>query len=261
MSFDPAPAASALHAARLARGQLAPLDPAIAPGDEAAGAAVQRALALRMGVGAPAGFKIGATAVRMQEHLGIRHPAAGFLAADDVHASGAVLPYSAYVNVGVECELAVRLGRDLPPGPCTVEQAAAAVGEVFAAIEVVEGRYGELAAVGVPTLIGDQFFQAASVIGAPGPVAAGEAAGLAARIMIDGDERDRGVGADLLGEPMRCLAWLAGSPVAAAFGGLRAGQVVLLGSVTPPVWLAEVRPPVTVTVSFPPLPDVTLTLA
>ena len=33
------------------------------------------------------------------------------------------------------------------------------------------------------------------------------------------------------------LAWLAGSGAAEVFGGLRAGQLVWLGSVTPPVWL------------------------
>jgi len=33
------------------------------------------------------------------------------------------------------------------------------------------------------------------------------------------------------------LAWLAGSGAAEAFGGLMAGQVVWLGSVTPPIWL------------------------
>ena len=49
--------------------------------------------------------------------------------------------------------------------------------------------------------------------------------------------RGEGVGADLMGHPLNCLAWLAGSSVAAAFGGLQAGQVVMLGSVTPPIWL------------------------
>ena len=55
---------------------------------------------------------------------------------------------------------------------------------------------------------------------------------------MDGAVRGEGLGAELLGHPMQALAWLAGSTVAAAFGGLRAGQVVMLGSVTPPVWLA-----------------------
>ena len=46
--------------------------------------------------------------------------------------------------------------------------------------------------------------------------------------------------------------------MAEAFGGLKAGQVVMLGSVTPPVWLTG---PATVTVEFAPLPPVQLRLS
>jgi 2-keto-4-pentenoate hydratase len=60
-----------------------------------------------------------------------------------------------------------------------------------------------------------------------------------------------------MGGPMNCLAWLASSPVIAAFGGMKAGQVVMLGSVTPPVWLDG---PATVTVTFDSLPSVTVHL-
>jgi 2-keto-4-pentenoate hydratase len=51
---------------------------------------------------------------------------------------------------------------------------------------------------------------------------------------------------------MNCLAWLAASAVAAAFGGLRAGQVVMLGSVTPPIWLDG---PARVRVAFDGMPE------
>ena len=64
-------------------------------------------------------------------------------------------------------------------------------------------------------------------------------------------------GSDLLGDPMNCLAWLAASSVAEAFGGLKAGQVVMLGSVVPVIWLTG---PASVTVDFSPLPPVQVTL-
>ena len=80
---------------------------------------------------------------------------------------------------------------------------------------------------------------------------------LRGRILIDGVERDAGVTTDLMGHPFACLAFLANSPVAAAFGGLRAGQCVMLGSVTPPVWLEG---PASVTVVFDGLPPVTARL-
>ena len=239
--FDPVPAARALIAARDAWLPAGPLPAAIAPRDEAEAAAVQRAVAdLRHIV--PGGFKIGATGRRMQEYLAIDHPCAGFMAPADLHASGVELPFASFRNVAVECELAVRLARDLPPGPCTVAEARAAVGEVFAAIEIVENRYGappigDVQAVGTPTITADQMYHAAAVLGAPAADwPALDLIAIEGRALIDGVQRNAGRGAELLGDPLRGLAWLAGSAVAAAFGGLRAGHVVMLGSVTPPVW-------------------------
>ena len=60
-----------------------------------------------------------------------------------------------------------------------------------------------------------------------------------------------------LGGPMQALAWLAASAEAAAFGGLQAGQVVMLGSVALPVWLDR---PGRIEVLFPPLAPVLLDL-
>jgi 2-keto-4-pentenoate hydratase len=258
--FDPVPAAQALLAARAARQPVVPLPPGTAPRDEAEAAAVQRAMADQLGV-VLGGFKIGATGRRMQEYLGIDHPCAGFMAAPDLHPSGADLPFAVFRNLAVECELAVRLAHDLPPCPCSVDQARAAVGELFAAIEVVENRYGappvgDVKAIGTPTLTADQFYHAAAVLGAPPTDWRGlDLIAIEGRALLDGAEKNAGHGGELLGDPMRGLAWLAGSPVAAVFGGLRAGQVVMLGSVTPPLWIAA---PGTVEMRFGGLPPVSV---
>ncbi len=250
--------AEELLASRRAHQKLEPLPQGLGPADEEAGVAVQHALAARLGALPPAGFKIGATAAHMQAYLGLSGPVAGFMAASGVHASGIRLAYADFQSPGVECELVVRLAHDLPPGPCDPEHAAAAVGAVSAGIEIVENRYADLKAFGVPALIADQVFHAAAVIGAG--VTGWQKLDLktiAGRILVNQAERGRGKGAELMGDPMAALAWLAGSRLAAGFGGLRAGQVVMLGSVTPPIWLLG---PATVEVSFPPLPPVFLTL-
>lgn len=256
--FDPDPAAANLYESRQRRGRVTPLPKDIAPQTEAEGAAVQRALAHRIGAVTLGGFKIGATAKRMQDYLGLSGPAAGFMAIDNIHRSGVHLQFGDFVRPGVEGELAVRLARDLPAGPCSPEQAADAVGELMAGIEIVENRYGELLELGVPTLIADQVFHAACVLGEPAENwRTIDLLTLPGRLIVDGQQRDEGVGADLMGHPMNCLAWLAGSSVAHAFGGLKAGQVVMLGSVTPPVWLTS---PAGVTVDFSPLPVVQVRL-
>jgi 2-keto-4-pentenoate hydratase len=259
-SYQPDKAAAVLHGSRQRREQLATLAKDITPRTEVEGAAVQHALARRLGATSPGGFKIGATAKRMQDYLGLSGPAAGFMAVGNIYRSGVDIRLAEFVRPGVECELAVRLARDLPPGPCLPEQAADAVGELMAGIEIVDNRYGELLELGVPTLIADQVFHAACVLGEPGVQdwRTLDIRGLRGRLIVDGHQRDEGVGADLMGHPMNCLAWLAGSPVAAAFGGLKAGQVVMLGSVTPPVWLTE---PASVTVDFSPLPPVQVSLS
>ena len=251
--FRPHEAATLLYRARRARPRvpLGRLPPGLHPESLEQGVATQLALAELMGAAGPAGFKIGATAPRMQEYLGLSGPAAGFMAADGLHGSGSTLAISPFLLPGVECELAVHLGRDLPPGPCTPDQARDAVDEQMAAIEIVENRYADLAAFGAPAMIADQVFHAGAVIGAPYPGWRDlDLEALAGRLLIDGEERDRGLGRDLLGGPMRALAWLAGSAEVAAFGGLKAGQIVMLGSVCPPIWLDG---PARIEVSFPPL--------
>jgi 2-keto-4-pentenoate hydratase len=257
--FDPVPAAKVLRGVRRDRVVVSGLPAAIAPRTSAEGAAVQYALAELAGAVPPVGFKIGATGKRMQVYLGIDAPIAGFMQAEDVYRGHAELRFADFIKPGVECEVAVRLARDLPPGPCSLEQALAAVGDFFAGIEIVENRYGDLKALGTPTLVADQMYHCAAVIGDRHGLdwRALDIGALRGRISLEDGTTDEGVTTDLLGHPLAGLAWLAGSAEAAAFGGLKAGQVVMLGSVTPPVWLSG---PAMVTVAFPPLPPVTVRL-
>jgi 2-keto-4-pentenoate hydratase len=258
MSFDAAPAAKALFQIRLDRTEVT-LPTAIAPATAAEGASVQFALAGMVGAVPPAGFKVGATGKRMQDYLQIDTPVAGFMRREDVYHSHAELRFADFMRPAVECEVAVRLAKDLPPGPCTPDQALAAVGEFFAGIEIVENRYGDLKQLGMPTLLADQMYHCAAVIGDRPEVdwRSLDIGALHGRISLHDATTDQGVTSDLMGHPLHCLAWLAGSAEAAAFGGLRAGQVIMLGSVTPPIWLSG---PASVTVSFPPLSKVTVRL-
>jgi 2-keto-4-pentenoate hydratase len=257
MVFDPVPAAQALRQMRLDRGLVGALPGGIAPRTEAEGAAVQVALASMAGALPPCGFKIGATGKRMQDYLGISAPIAGFMQEADIYHGHAELRFDDFIKPGVECEVAVRLARDLPPGPCSLQQALAAVGDFFAAMEIVENRYSELKDLGTPTLLADQMYHCAAVIGDRHDVDWWklDVAALRGRISVADGVADEGVTSDLLGHPLNGLSWLAGSAEAAAFGGLKAGQVIMLGSVTPPVWLTG---PASVTVSFPPFPAVTV---
>ncbi|WP_144185878.1 2-keto-4-pentenoate hydratase [Elioraea rosea] len=262
--IDPHTAAAALQEARRARRTLAPLG-AIAPTTEEEGYAAQAALAKAEGSVPPAGFKVGATARAMQDYLGVGAPAAGFMARENLHPSGFATRFGDWVAPGTECEIALRLGADLPftGSPPSREEAARAVAAVLPAIEIVEQRYADMRAVGTPTLIADQFFHGGAVLGpetrfSPEALAAGALRELAGAMRIDGRLFGEGKGADLLGDPLEVLRFLAASGAAKAFGGLRAGQVVMCGSVTPPAWLEG---PAEVEVVFATLGAVTVRFA
>ena len=122
--------AGLLRRARLDRTLVLPMPGA--PRTVQEGALAQVALARLVGAPVPAGFKIGATGRRMQEYLGLSGPAAGFMEAGNVYRGSADLRFASFIKPGGECEVAVRLSRDLPFKAYALEDVADAVGEVIA---------------------------------------------------------------------------------------------------------------------------------
>jgi 2-keto-4-pentenoate hydratase len=234
-------AAQIIANARRNRTALASLAVELAPNDEADGYLIQRAVhdLLLPYAGAIVGYKIGCTSPVMQRYLDIPHPCGGGVFEKGVYDSGVSLMAGDYVRVGVECEIAVRLARDLAPSeePFTAEWVGEAIDAYYPAIEIVDDRYIKWETLGAPTLVADDFFAAGCVLG--GPVARSAAPDLlrvAGRALINGSEAGRGTGADVLGHPHNALAWLA-NHLAAEGRGLYAGQIVLTGSLVKTIWL------------------------
>jgi 2-keto-4-pentenoate hydratase len=234
-------AAKAVASARRDLAPLQPLAAEIAPRDEADGYRIQEAVhaVLAAQVGPLVGYKIGCTSAVMQRYLGIPHPCGGGVFAKGVHSSGVSLRHGDYICVGVECEIAVRLARDLvQTGTAfTADTVADAIDAYHPAIEIVDDRYADWRTIGAPTLVADDFFAAGCVLGKP--VSRAAAPGLLDVVgvaFINGIEVGRGTGADVLGHPHAALAWLA-NHLAAQRKNLRAGQIVLTGSLVQTVWL------------------------
>jgi 2-keto-4-pentenoate hydratase len=209
--------------------------------------------------GEQAGWKIGCTTETMQEYLGIHEPAAGRIRASTVYTGPAAVPHAAYRRPGAECELAVRLGRELAAGaaPCDRATARAAIGSVLAAIEIVDDRYDDWAALDAASLTADDFFGAGCVLGREDvPWAALELAEVTASMSVNGVEIGSGRGADILGDPLAALIWLVNGP--ARQTGLAAGSIVLLGSVVQTHW---VEPGDVVTVENAPFGPISLTFS
>jgi 2-oxo-3-hexenedioate decarboxylase/2-keto-4-pentenoate hydratase len=246
-SLDPSDrhrrAAALIRDQRLARTPIGPLPDDCRPRDEREGYAVQEVLhglLAEAGQGPIVGHKIGCTTPVMQAYLGIANPCAGGVHATTVHQGHARVRHRDYVRVGVECEIAVRLGADLGPAGAPFDRArvAGAVAAVLPAMEIVDDRYRDYRALDVATLIADDFFNAGCVLGPP---VAGwreldlpEVTGVT---RLNGVEAGRGEGRAVMGHPFEALAWLAN--LRAGLGlGLRAGEFVLLGSVVETRWVS-----------------------
>ena len=234
--------AVAIFVAARQRGQRVPILPeACRPASLEDAYLVQAALNERLGgsLGSVCGRKIGCTTPVMQRYLRIAHPCAGALYEDRVHHVEATVPFAEHWRPGVECEIAVRLGRPLPAAdvPFDRRTVAAAVESCMAAIEIVDDRYDDFRALDAPTLIADDFFSAGAVVG-------GSAWGwreldlraLRGAMTINGVEVGTGIGADVMGHPFEALAWLANN-AAASGRPLAAGDIVLTGSIVETRWV------------------------
>jgi 2-oxo-3-hexenedioate decarboxylase/2-keto-4-pentenoate hydratase len=236
-----ADAAELLAATRLAHRPLERLPDRLRPADETEAYRLQAAVNERLaeaGLGALAGHKIGCTTPVMQAFLNIPNPCAGEVFASTVFRGEGTFRSADALRLGVECEIAVTLSRDIVE-PLTRSTAGDAVAAVHASIEVVDDRYEDYPTLGTPTLIADDFFNAGGVLGSG--VATWRDLDLeqiGGRMLINGDEVGRGRGADILGHPLEALVWLSWN--AAARGRpLRAGQFVTLGSLVATRWVGE----------------------
>lgn len=246
-------AAAALCESRLAGQRIGPLPATVRPKTISDAYAVQAALRRRLagsGRGSPAGYKIGCTTRVMQEYLEIDQPCAGTMYASLVSVGSIELELAAYARLGVECEIAVRLASALAPADAPHDEGMvkAAIAAWMPSLEIVEDRYEDYPSLGAPTLIADDFFHAACVVGpdAP-PEAAAEIGAAVGRLEIDGAEAGRGTGRDILGDPERALVWLA-NHLASRGETLPAGAIVTLGSVVKTVWIDR---PCMVAADFP----------
>lgn len=226
--------------ARLAAMPVPDLSEADAPQTLADGYAVQAALhryfCERTG-SALAGWKVGATTTGMQKYLGVDGPAYGRIMASSVYADAATVAAAGLCNPGIECEIALRIGADAEQKAYSRQTIGELIDAVMPAIEIVENRYDDFLARGTPMLIADDFFHKACVLGSP--VADWrdiDLASISGVTWIDGIEKGSGTGADVMGHPLEAVAWLANA-LAGHGERLRAGQIVLTGSVAPVIWL------------------------
>ena len=179
-----------------------------------------------------AGYKIGLTSKAMQEMCGISHPVHGAVLASRVHASGFEVSLGAHGRLGVEFEIAVRLGRDFPWSSADTPERSVVASHVDGtapALELVDDRNADYATMDAGSLVADNAWNAGIVLGAWSPLP-GDLAGRKGRLLVDGAQADEGTigaGAD---NPLASLAWLV-RELATRGQQLRQGMVVMCGSI------------------------------
>jgi 2-keto-4-pentenoate hydratase len=183
--------------------------------------------------GEPAGYKIGLTSARMQQMCNIDSPLAGVVLASRVLRSGVALSLDHYGRLGLEFEVCVRLGGDLPPQqrPFTKEEIAKSVDAVCAAVEIVDDRNADYSTLEALSLIADNAWNAGVVLG-DFTTSFGDLEAARGIVHVNGQEADRGHARDVLGHPFVPLTWLA-NHLAASGRGLKAGDIVMTGTVIP----------------------------
>ena len=184
------------------------------------------------GRGPTAGYKIGLTTPVMQRLCGVGEPCYGAIFAREVHHGSAEVAAADYCRLGVETEIAFRLGDDLPRGG-DADGAAAVVESCMAAIELIEDLRYDYSRLDAAAMVAGNVWNAGVVLGAPvSDWRARDLARTSARLLINGRMIGTGNGSDVMGHPLNALAWLA-DKLAAAGTPLRRGMIVMTGSMVP----------------------------
>lgn len=176
------------------------------------------------------GRKIGLTSRPMQEMLGVDEPDFGVLTDEMIVEDGDPIPLERLVQPRVEAELAFVMAADLAGPGVTTGRALAAIEGALPAVEVVDSRVADWKIKLVDTVADNASSGLLVLGGRMRPVSELDLRLLGVAVSRHGQLLDTGAGAAALGNPARCVAWLANK--LGSFGeGLRAGDVVLPGAV------------------------------
>jgi 2-keto-4-pentenoate hydratase len=222
-------------------------------------AGLRRQLEQRQGLLAsgaqPLGWKAGFGAPDWLEMLGTSGPLVGFLTDATVVPSGGTVDISGWPRPVAEPELAVTLGDDLHP-PIDHAKVRAAIASIGPAIE--------LAAIDPPPqevgeILEGNIFHRGLILGIADPARAGaDLSGLVARIRPGGaeetwtDDLESSTG-DVVGVITHLASLLAAHDMM-----MRSGEIVICGSIIPPIALT---PGMTVEFELPPAPTISVSTA
>ncbi len=175
------------------------------------------------------GRKVGLTSQAMQQQLGVDEPDFGAIFDDMVVEEGDAVSVSELCQPRIEGEIAFLMESELKGPGVSSADALAAVAGALPALEIIDSRVADWK-IKLPDTIADNASSARIVCGGRlTPVADLDLRTIGMVLTVDGAVVATGAGAAVLGNPIRCVAWLANK--LGEFGvPLRAGDLVLAGA-------------------------------
>lgn len=182
------------------------------------------------------GHKIGLTSKVMQLATGITEPDYGVIFDDMVYKSGETIDHSQWSNVRIEVELAYVLKKDLSGPNATLEDVLDAVDYVVPALEILNSHI-EMEGRTIVDTISDNAAMGGMVVGdTHKPIDFMDLRWAPGILMRNGDVEETGLAAGVLNNPPAGVFWLA-NKLAQHGTVLKAGEIILAGSFTKPMWV------------------------
>ena len=186
------------------------------------------------------GWKIGLTSKAMQYALNINIPDSGVLLDDMMFEDGATIPAGRFIQPRIEAEIAFVMKSPLRGPGVTVFDVLNATDYISPALEILDTRILRIdpetkKSRTIVDTISDNAANAGIVLGGrPIRPDAVDMRWMGAIVSRNAEVEETGLGAGVLNQPARGVAWLA-NRLAAYGDGIEAGQIVLAGSFIRPV--------------------------
>ena len=177
------------------------------------------------------GKKIGLTSLAMQQSLGVGEPDYGHLLDDMAYENNTTVPFDRLLQPKVEGEIAFILKKDLVGPNVTSFDVMLATDYVVPALEIVDSRIKDWK-IKLEDTVADNGSSALYVLGDnPTKLTDIDLKMVGMTLSKNGKLVNSGIGAAALGDPAKCVAWLANK--LAAYGiTLKAGEVILSGALS-----------------------------
>jgi len=181
------------------------------------------------------GYKVALTTDTMRKLVGLSDPISGGILANSIYTSPSIVDSNDYLNLGIECEIAMRLGRDLvhTNAPFNLQDIYDVISAIYPAFELVDDRNADYSKFPESPLsiVADNACNRGLVLGTEVPNwKVVDLASIYGTYFVNDKFNDAGRGSDVMGNPIHAIMWLA-NHLASMGIDLKRDQLVATGNI------------------------------